>query len=355
MEVKLDVPWRDYVALTNEVYRLYPQYRDSMSPMIKDIVSGKSLFSRQIEQSWAGVYDNGKLLAAAMLISRKQHPDYLSLAFFESLDDSSAVRLLLDQAKRTAATRGIGTGVAGINGHMNYGMGFLCDNFDHRPSFLSTFNPPYYYHNFKDIADKEHGLTSYIFDLAAMDFAKFKAIFARLNKRITYRTVDLKKLKQEMETYTHLINACFGEHPFYWERTPEENFEMVEAFRPFMRGENLIFAEQDGQPVGYILWHPDFNELISAGKSIGLTTLIKYYIGWPRITRFKVAEIGVLPKFKGSGLIFGLFHHCFTFAQERFVQCESGWVLNDNILSGSLAPHFGGSEYKHYKVLEFSV
>jgi GNAT superfamily N-acetyltransferase len=355
MEIKVDVHWRDHVALTTEVYRHYHQYRDSMSLMIKDIVSGESLFSRHIEKSLVGVYDSGKLLASAMLISSEKFPDYLSMAFFEALDNPAAVMMLLDHAKTSAAARGIGTVIAGINGHMNYGMGLLCDNFDKPVSFGSAFNPPYYYNILKGYADKEHDLTSYVFDLASIDFAKFQALFDRLNKRFKYRVANFKHLEREIESYTRLINGCFGDHPFYWERTTAENYEMYEAFRLFWRGENLIIAEDEGQAVGYILWHPDFNELIPPGKSIGLTTFLKYRIGWPKITRYKIAEIGVLPQYHGSGLIFGLLHNCFNLAKDRYFQCESGWIMNDNFLSRSLTSHFGGTEYKHYKVLEFCV
>ncbi|MDR7868541.1 MAG: GNAT family N-acetyltransferase [Sporomusaceae bacterium] len=355
MEIRPDFEWRDYGALTTDIYRHYHQYRDSMSPLIKDIVSGQSPFSRHIEKSLAGVYDGGKLLAATVLISSEKLPGYLSMAFFEALDDRTAIMMLLDHAKRSAAARGIGKVIVGINGHMNYGMGLLCDNFDKPVSFWSSFNPPYYYDYLKGHADNEHGLASYVFDLASLGFVKYRSLFARLNKRFKYRVADFKQLEREVEIYTRLINECFEEHPLYWERTKEENGEMYEALRPFLRGEHLIFAEDEGRAVGYVLWHPDLNELITPGKSIGLATLIKYRIGWPRITRFKVAEIGVLPKYRGSGLIFGLLHNCFCLAKDRYSQCESGWIMDENFPSRSLISHFGGTEYKHYKVLEFDV
>lgn len=355
MEIKLDIPWRDYVALTTEVYRQCHQYRDCASPMIKDIVGGKSLFSRYIEKSLVGVYDGGKLLASAMLISSEKLPGYLSIAFLEALDDSSAIMTLLDHAKKSAAARGISTVIVGINGHMNYGMGLLCDNFDKPVSFGSTFNPPYYYSNLKGQADNEHDLTTYVFDLALIDFAKYQSLFDRLSRRFKYRVADVKQLRREVEIYTRLANECFWDHPLYWERTTDENYEIYEAFRPFWRGENLIIAEDGGRAVGYVLWHADLNELIPPGKSIGLTTFLKYRIGWPKITRYKIAEIGVLPKYQGSGLIFGLLHNCFNLAKDRYLQCESGWIMDDNFLSRSLISHFGGTEYKHYKVLEICV
>jgi len=100
MEIKQDVSWRDYVRLTNQVYRHYPQYRDSMSPMLKEIVSGNSSFSRQVEKSWAGVYESDNLLASALLISSEQQPDFLSMAFFEALDNPAAATILLEHAKK---------------------------------------------------------------------------------------------------------------------------------------------------------------------------------------------------------------------------------------------------------------
>ncbi len=132
--------------------------------------------------------------------------------------------------------------------------------------FWSSFNPPYYT-NYKDHADKEHDLTSYLFDLVLMDFVKFRALFDRINKRFSFRQANLSRLKSEIEIYIQLINGCFGDHPFYWERTLAENYEMVEALLPFLRGEKLIIAED-------------------AGQAVGLTNLLKYRIGWPKISRF---------------------------------------------------------------------
>ena len=355
MELRQNVDWNDYVELLRQVYRTFPQYRDNNAQLIREIVGGTSLFSQNIAKSWAGVYDRGKLAAAAVLICSRKTPDYLSLAFFEALDSPAAINLLLEHAKRVASDWRVGKVVAGLNGHMNYGMGLLCDNFDQPASFWSSFNPPYYYEILKQTAEQEFALTSFVFDLNSLDFDKFKALFSRLDRRFCYRTANLKKLNQEMTVYTDLINGCFVDHPFYWQRTEAENLEMVDALLPFLRGENLIIAEENGHAVGYILWHPDFNQLLSPGQSLGFVALLKYRIGWPKIRRFKIAEIGVLPKYKGSGLIFGLLRECFRLARSRYQHCESGWIMEDNFLSKNLCSHFAGQEYKHYKVLEFHV
>ena len=258
MELRQNVDWNDYVELLRQVYRTFPQYRDNNAQLIREIVGGTSLFSQNIAKSWAGVYDRGKLAAAAVLICSRKTPDYLSLAFFEALDSPAAINLLLEHAKRVASDWRVGKVVAGLNGHMNYGMGLLCDNFDQPASFWSSFNPPYYYEILKQTAEQQHALTSFVFDLDRLAFDKFQALFSRLDRRFGYRTANLKNLKQEMTVYTDLINGCFVDHPFYWQRTEAENLEMVDALLPFLRGENLIIAEENGHAVGYILWHPGF-------------------------------------------------------------------------------------------------
>jgi len=75
-----------------------------------------------------------------------------------------------------------------------------------------------------------------------------------------------RHLAREVAIYTHLNNACFQQHPYWADRTPEEDLELFQPFRFFLDDGNLIFAERDGTPVGFLLWLP---RLQRAGRPRG--------------------------------------------------------------------------------------
>ncbi|MCA9134574.1 MAG: hypothetical protein KDA45_15510, partial [Planctomycetales bacterium] len=64
--------------------------------------------------------------------------------FFECEDDPQAAKLLFTEACRYLAEEGM-TDVRGpVNPGLNYEVGLLVDGFDSPPTFLMTYNPPYY-------------------------------------------------------------------------------------------------------------------------------------------------------------------------------------------------------------------
>jgi len=63
--------------------------------------------------------------------------------FLESIRDPQVVKLLLNEAERWLASRGMGA----VEGPYNYAptqeMGLLVDGFDRPPALLQTYNPPF--------------------------------------------------------------------------------------------------------------------------------------------------------------------------------------------------------------------
>nr|MCU0982661.1 N-acetyltransferase [Pirellulaceae bacterium] len=64
--------------------------------------------------------------------------------FFESVDDLEVAAALFDAARQWFAERGM-TAIRGpVNPSLNYECGLLIDGFDSPPTFMMTYNPPYY-------------------------------------------------------------------------------------------------------------------------------------------------------------------------------------------------------------------
>jgi hypothetical protein len=298
------------------------------------------------------------LLRAAFVIDKKL-PDTLMISFFEALPGvQKAVNLMLNQAKTMARKRKIKKIIIGLDAHLNYGVGFLASHFDQTACFGFGYTPSYYLDYFKDL--KEHNFTSILADLNKFNLDNEQEILKRINnKGVSFRPADFQKLEREIAIFTYLNNVCFRNHLWWSERTFLEDKELLYPFRWFIKEENLIIAEKNGEPLGLLLWYPDFNQLIAPGKGLGLTTLLKNRLGWAAgIDKFKLANLVVKPEYQGSGLVLGLIATLYDCVKDKYNYCEAGWIEENNYQSKSLGIRWqdiGFQEYKQYRAFEESL
>jgi hypothetical protein len=64
--------------------------------------------------------------------------------FFESVDDHEVAAALFDAARQWFVERGMTAMRGPVNPSLNYECGLLIDGFDSPPTFMMTYNPPYY-------------------------------------------------------------------------------------------------------------------------------------------------------------------------------------------------------------------
>ncbi len=346
-----------YLQFCRDVYHGDTNYRDSASALCFNILSGRSVFCASAWILPVMVLDEeSRVLAVATFIHARAMPDVLQLSFYEARETGEqASDLIVAEARKMAVRRHAIRVVAGINGHINYGLGFLADHYDERVGFGSAYSPPGYIRNLEKHAVRTSTLVSYLSDQATLSFQKEQRLVSRLVRRFTFRSADFRDLKREIAVYTELNNACFATHPLYYDRTVEEDYELFRMFRHLLKEENLLIAEDRGRPIAFMLWYPDFNELVPSGGKLGIRTWIRYRMMRQPVSRFKIAEIGVHPAYQCSGVVMGLFDQCRKLTQGRFAYCESGWIFNNNLRSRALGERWAAKPYKHYKIFELSV
>jgi hypothetical protein len=152
--------------------------------------------------------------------------------------------------------------------------------------------------------------------------------------------MNKKKLRQETEIYTYLNNACFPEHPFWADRDVEEDFELFYPFRFLIKEENLLFAEIDGEPIGFFLWYPDFNQLVKRDQHLGLRHVLRYHFSDP-INTFRFTEIAVLPRFKVSAAVLAMILYATPYVKKLgYTYGEGGFIFEENRKSISMTLRF---------------
>uniref|UniRef100_UPI004056B0EC hypothetical protein n=1 Tax=Candidatus Electrothrix sp. TaxID=2170559 RepID=UPI004056B0EC len=352
-----NLPPAEYRAITARVYADNPCFRDSLSSILTIINNPKGAFAKRTQQQAVMVKgDDGNPLASALLLQAEGLPDQVQLSFFEALPKArSAVQALVEKASSLARQWGATSLLVSMNGHVNYGLGFLADSFDEMPCFGSAYTPPYYIDYFRTLGFSEQQLISYRYPMSTFVAQQEKRLLERTKQRFNFRKADFSRLQQEISIYTRLNNECFADHPLYFHRYDDEDYELFHPFRWLLKEENLLIAEHGATPVGFLLWYPDFNELIGPGQELGIQALLKYKILRRPIKRFKIVEIGVLPKFQGSSVILGLFHACFELTRHRFQECESGWIFSENSKSRNICKRWNPEPGPSYSVFTFAL
>ncbi|KJS87219.1 MAG: hypothetical protein JM58_04975 [Peptococcaceae bacterium BICA1-8] len=349
---------KKFIGFTKEVYKDDPLYRDAMSSIVQAFITKKTAYLEHAKVYPFCVEKNNEMLARAAYIIDYKQEDMLMVSFFEAKRDAQkAVDLIISEAKKLAAKKCLKKIVIGLDAHLNYGVGFLASHFNEIPTFGLAYNPDYYPAFFSGC--KEYNFSSFLVEMDKFDMEKERSILKRIKQKgFTFRFADLSRLDREIGIYTYLNNLCFHDHLWWADRTVKEDLELFYPFRWFLKGENLIFAEKDGQPIGMMLWYPDFNQLLPQGKGLGLKALAQYKLGLGKIDRFKIAEIAVSQKHQGSGAVLGFFDLLYSVVKDKYTSCEAGWVEENNIKSRGLGirwEDFGCQEYKKYKAYEVRI
>ncbi len=348
--------YKDYIRFVRGIYSRFPNYKDSSTPVLKQFLYKQGVFCSSLDIIPVMVKNEGSIIAACIYIISGNYDKTLQIAFFEALENcQEAVDLIMEEAEQLCRERGLEKISIGLNGHVNYGIGFLCDRHDADISFGSSYTPDYYASYFSKYASKQHDMVSYWGSMSTLSFEKYEKLLKRINRRFNYRHMNFKDFRAEMKIYTDLNNICFKEHPFYFERSYQEDYELFQELKHFIKEENIIFVQEGERPVGYMLWYPDFNELLGYGETIGIGAYIRSKLFSKRIKKLKIVEIAVLPEYQNSGAILGLFHECYKKNAHRYAAYETSWIFEENYKSRNLGAKLLEKEYKHYTAYEICL
>jgi len=342
--------YKQYLNFVKDMYKDNPLCRDSMSSLLKSILLGKSEICKSTETWPYMVYKNGKPIMACVFALVDRMNDVLQISFFEEIiEDHNAFNLIMEKAKAIAEERKIHQISAGLNIHVNYGLGFLDSHYDTLQSFGMAYNNEFYHSFFNENGFKSIDLVSYKQSMNEFEIPLSERFIRRIRMQYTVRKAEFKHIEREARIYTEINNNAFSDHLFYFQRKNEEDLELFNDFKHLLREENLLFVEKDGVPVGFMLWYPDYHELMSQRETIGLKTVFWNRCFHKKIKKFKIVEMGVLKSEQKKGAIVALFDNLRQIVGNRYETCESGWILKDNKDSSNFGIKWGDSEYKTYK------
>ena len=353
-----------FLKFRKQLYQNSKKYVDNNYFMLLEIFAGKLHFVQNMEifpvYITAGKEESGegtKILCEGVIAYAKELPEYIQLCFFEALPgQQEAVKLLVEKTIEVGRQKNCAKLVIGLFGHVNYGLGFLDSHYEDVNSFSSLGNPEYYNQYFRAMKLAEIKLNSYISRVLNEPLKRYRAIIDKLNRNYEFRFFDRKQFDYYAKIYTDLNNACFSEHRYYYHRDYADDAEMLKELFLFMKGDSIIYAFHKGQPVGFIMWYPDYNELARPGESFGTKHFFKNLFLNKKIRTAKVMEYGVLPEYRGSGLPMALINKVYESLQNYGCErVETSWILDENVDSNSFCKEICEEAYKDYVVYEQEI
>lgn len=339
-----------FINYYKKQYLNNPLKRDSMSGLLKGLLYGKSELCKSIDLEPLMVIDKDKIVMICVLAFAHRMPDYLQIGFFETDELSlDAFNMILNKAESLAREKRATKLSASLNIHVNYGLGFLASDYDKKQSFGMAHNPKFYHEYFNKTGFNTIEMVSYKKDMRLTDKLLRDEVTNKLSERYTVRKADFRNLESDCSIYTKINNKAFNEHLFYYPRKTEEDYELFKDLKYLLKPENLLFVEKDGIPVGFMLWYPDFNQIMNPCETVGLKTVIKNKLFSNKINTFKIVEMGVIPSERNRGAILALFNYCFKCIKDKYDYMESGWILLDNFKSKNFGIKWADCEAKRYK------
>lgn len=136
---------KNFIKFYEDRYLNSPIKRNSMSSLLKGLLSGKSVMCESVDLEPLMVIKNKEIIMICILGHAYRMPEYLQISFFEAIEyDRNAFKLILDRAISLAKEKGAVKILGSLNIHVNYGLGFLASDYDKWQSFGSPHNPKFY-------------------------------------------------------------------------------------------------------------------------------------------------------------------------------------------------------------------
>jgi GNAT superfamily N-acetyltransferase len=292
--------------------------------------------------------------------NRTHHERRGFFGFFESENDPAIAAALFAAVRDWFAQRQI-TAIRGpMNPSMNYECGLLIDGFDSPPTFMMTYNPPYYAElleacGFQKVQDM-YAFWGHMNMIDSLD-KKMYFIIEEFKRRfnLTLRRLDRKRFRQEVLTFLNIYNRSLVGTWGFAPMTAGEVEHMAASLKRLIVPEMTTVAEIDGQVVGSTFGLLDYNPRIKQidGRLFPFGFL-RLLTNRRAIKRVRIISTNVVPEFQRWGLGLLLLNRLLPDAQAWGIEeGEFSWVLESNHLSFKTLQRGGAKIVKTYRIYDW--
>jgi len=245
------------------------------------------------------------------------------------------------------------------NPSMNYECGLLIEGFDSPPTFMMTYNPPYYLKLIESCGlSKSQDMAAFwghVDMLEGLD-KKLEFIVVECKRRfnVHLRRLDRSRFDQEVRMFLDIYNQSLVGTWGFVPISEAETAHMAGALRHLIVPEMTSAAEIDGRPVGAVFGLLDYNPRI---KQIGGRLFPFGFIRllWNRkgIKRVRLISTNVIPEYQKWGVGLLIVSNFVPAVKEWGIEeAEFSWVLESNTLSYATLKRGGAKITKQYRIFD---
>jgi GNAT superfamily N-acetyltransferase len=294
--------------------------------------------------------------------NERHHEKRGFFGFFESVDDPRVAAALFDAARHWFAERGITCLRGPANPSLNYECGLLIDGFDSPPTFMMTYNPPYYASLIESCGlQKSQDMYAYwghVNMLQQLD-KKLQFIIDEAKRRfdVKLRNLDRSIFYEDVRMFLDIYNRSLVGT---WGFSPMSEREIEHAskgLKHLIVPELTAAAEVDGKMVGAVFGLLDFNPRVKRCDG-RLFPFGFFRLLWNKraIPRVRLVSTNVVPEYQKWGLGLVLLNKLLPDALAYGIQeAEFSWVLETNHLSKASLERGGAKLVKSWRMYDGEI
>lgn len=357
-EAFIRLPWALYAGDRFWVAPLLRDMRRMLDPEVHP-------FHRHSEVRLFVAWRGDRPVARIAAIHNRNHEGFHGepvgfFGFYETPDDRAVSDALLDAAGAWLRERGLETMRGPASFSTNETAGLLVEGFDGPPLVLMPYNPPFY----EDLLEA-YGLRPvktllayYIDNQTPPEYLVRAAGIVRKRTGVRTRAVAMKRFEEELGTIRRIYNSAWEKNWGFVPMTDAEFEFLAEELKPIVDPNLARIAESPGgEPVGFALALPDFNEVLQKLNGrlfpFGILKALWYR---QKIHRMRVITLGLLEEYRGKGVDALLYLDMIEKGAARGIEfAELSWVLEDNEAMRKPLERLGGEVYRRYRLYDVAL
>ena len=352
----INVPW--------DIYKKDETWVPPLKISVKEMLAPNHPFYETADTKGFLATRDGKVVGRIFAVIPHEHNKFHEekvgfWGFFESIEDESVARELLKTAEAWIKERGMETVRGPMCPSTNYECGLLVEGYEDSPQIMMTYNPKWYADFFEQEGyAKAKDLLAYNIDLSFEMPELIVKISERAEKshKITYRPINMKKWDEEIRLMLEIYNSAWEKNWGFIPMTEKEFLHTANDLKMVVDPNLIIFVEVAGDPAGFIVTLPDYNQIfkmIPNGKLFP-TGILKLLTQKKKINRVRTLTVGIKEKYRKLGLASLLYHksHQYLKHETPYQFCEMSWILEDNLNMNKPLLLMGAKPYKKYRIYE---
>lgn len=281
--------------------------------------------------------------------------------FFECVDDETVADLLFRAAEGWLSDKGVSEILGPSSPGMMDEIGVLIEGFDEPSTIMMPYSKPYYNDLLKRIGlEKAMDLFTFFVNVDTVQSERSNRAIEIIKARtpgLTLRKINMRKLNVEIRIIRHIFNSAWSKNWGFIPLSENEFKELAKTLKMAIDPDVAFMAELNGEPVGFSISLPDFNQIFKSMKGNLLPLgIFKLLFGRRKINHLRTALMGVLPEHRGKG-VDALLHQKLieNGPAKGYLSSEMGWVLESNLDMIRVAEKLGAKRNKVYRMYRRSL